>query len=94
MEILELTGHPIWQFVDMVPEFAEVAFRLDKGQVSEPVKTQFGWHIIKVEDKRSKPVPTFDQVKDQIESYVERRAQAEFIGKLRESAKIERMDKK
>jgi peptidyl-prolyl cis-trans isomerase C len=78
----------------MVPEFAEVAFRLDKGQVSEPVKTQFGWHIIKVEDKRSKPVPTFDQVKDQIESYVERRAQAEFIGKLRESAKIERMDKK
>jgi len=78
----------------MVPEFAEVAFRLDKGQVSEPVKTQFGWHIIKVEDKRSKPVPTFDQVKDQIESYVERRAQAEFIGKLRESDKIERMDKK
>jgi len=78
----------------MVPEFAEVAFKLDKGQVSEPVKTQFGWHIIKVEDKRSKPVPTFDQVKDQIESYVERRAQAEFIGKLRESAKIERMDKK
>jgi len=78
----------------MVPEFAEVAFKLEKGQVSDPVKTQFGWHIIKVEDKRTKPVPEFDKVKDQIETYVERRAQAEFIGKLRENAKIERMDKK
>ena len=45
----------------MVPEFAEAAFKLDKGQVSEPVKTQFGWHIIKVEDKRTKPVPEFEQ---------------------------------
>ena len=39
----------------MVPEFAEAAFKLDKGQISEPVKTQFGWHVIKVEDKRAKP---------------------------------------
>jgi peptidyl-prolyl cis-trans isomerase C len=78
----------------MVPEFSEVAFKLDKGQVSDPVKTQFGWHIIKVEDKRSKPIPTFDKVKDQVEAYVQRKAQAEYIGKLRESAKIERLDKK
>jgi peptidyl-prolyl cis-trans isomerase C len=67
---------------------------MDKGQVSEPVKTQFGWHIIKVEDKRTKPVPEFDKVKDQIETYVMRKAQAEYIGKLRESAKVERFDKK
>jgi peptidyl-prolyl cis-trans isomerase C len=78
----------------MVPEFAETAFKLDKGQVSDPVKTQFGWHIIKVEDKRTKPVPEFDKVKDQIETYVMRKAQAEYIGKLREGAKVERFDKK
>ena len=51
----------------MVPEFAEVAFKLDKGQLSDPVKTQFGWHVLKVEDKRNRPIPEFDKVKDQIE---------------------------
>jgi peptidyl-prolyl cis-trans isomerase C len=78
----------------MVPEFAEVAFKLEKGQVSDPVKTQFGWHIIKVEDKRTKPVPEFDKVKEQVETYVVRKAQADYIHKLQESAKIERLDKK
>ena len=78
----------------MVPEFAEVAFKLDKGQLSDPVKSQFGWHIIKVEDKRKKPAPDFAQVKDQVETYVQRKAQADFITKLREGAKVERLDKK
>jgi peptidyl-prolyl cis-trans isomerase C len=78
----------------MVPEFAEVAFKLEKGQLSDPVKTQFGWHIIKVEDKRTKPAPDFAQVKDQVETFVMRKAQADYIAKLREGAKIERMDKK
>ncbi len=77
----------------MVPEFSEVAFKLDKGQVSDPVKTQFGWHIIKVEDKRVKPTPTFDQVRSQIETYVTHRAQAALVEKLRGAANIERMDK-
>src|SRR5208282_3431475 len=77
----------------MVPDFAEVAFKLDKGQVSDPVKTQFGWHVIKVEDKRIKPTPTFDQVKGQIENYVAHRAQAQLVDNLRKSATIERLDK-
>ena len=78
----------------MVPEFAEVAFKLEKGALSDPVKTQFGWHVIKVEDKRSKPLPGFDQVKDQIETYLVRKSQAELVGKLREGAKIERLTQK
>ena len=66
-----------------MPEFSDVAFKLDKGQISDPVKTQFGWHVIKVEDKRIKPVPNFDEVKPQIEQYVTRKAQAELVTKLR-----------
>ncbi len=77
----------------MVPEFAEVAFKLDKGQISDPVKTQFGWHVIKVEDKRIKPTPTFDQVKTQIDNYIAHRAQSEMVEKLRSAANIERHDK-
>jgi len=77
----------------MVPEFSAVAFSLDPGKVSDPVKSQFGWHIIKVEEKRNRKPPEFDQVKGQIETYVTRKAQAEYVGKLREAAKIERMDK-
>jgi len=74
----------------MVPEFADAAFKLEKGKVSDPVQTQFGWHVIKVEDKRKKPAPTYEQVKDQLESFVARKAQTDLVAKLRTSAKIER----
>jgi peptidyl-prolyl cis-trans isomerase C len=77
----------------MVPEFSDTAFKLDKGQISVPVKTQFGWHVIKVEDKRLKPMPKFEEVKPQIEQYVTRKAQAELVTSLRASAKIEKMYK-
>ena len=74
----------------MVAPFAEAAFKLNAGQVSDPVKTQFGWHVIKVEEKRVKPVPTFPEMKEQVDQYITRKAQQDLILKLRESAKIER----
>src|SRR6202171_3694295 len=77
----------------MVPEFSAVAFALEPGKVSDPVKSQFVWHIIKVEEKRNRQAPDFEQVKGQIETYVTRKAQADYVAKLREAAKVERMDK-
>jgi peptidyl-prolyl cis-trans isomerase C len=76
----------------MVPEFADAAFKMEAGQVSDPVKSQFGWHIIKVEEKRTKSFPSFEQVKDQAARYVVQKAQAELIAKLHEGAKIARTE--
>jgi peptidyl-prolyl cis-trans isomerase C len=78
----------------MVPEFANIAFQMSPGQMSNPIRTQFGWHIIKLEDRRNRPIPEFDKVRPQIETFVVRRAQGELISQLREKAKIEHLGKK
>jgi len=77
----------------MVQPFAEAAFKLEAGQFSEPVKTQFGWHVIKVEEKRTQPIPPFEEMKEQVEAYLTRKAQQDMVLSLREKAKVERLDK-
>jgi peptidyl-prolyl cis-trans isomerase C len=76
----------------MVAPFAEKAFELEPGQTSEPVQTQFGWHVIRVEERRERPIPGFDEMRTQIDSYLARRAQQETILSLRQDAEIERLD--
>jgi peptidyl-prolyl cis-trans isomerase C len=74
----------------MVPEFEAVVFTMNKGDVTKvPVKTQFGFHVIKVEDKRVAPPPPFDQVKDQVKQIVLRDKYMEMLKTSREGAKIE-----
>ncbi|MFZ0496317.1 MAG: peptidylprolyl isomerase [Methylocella sp.] len=77
---------------ELVPEFADAAFKLEVGQVSDPVKSPFGWHIIEVMDKRQKTFPPFDQVKDQVTRYVVQKAQTALVADLRKTAKIERTE--
>ncbi len=76
----------------MVPVFEETAFKLEPGKVSPPVKSQFGWHVIKLEEKRTRPVPPFEQVRPQIENYVVRTSQQDLVLKLRNEAKVERTE--
>ncbi|MBV1705720.1 MAG: peptidylprolyl isomerase [Hyphomicrobiales bacterium] len=72
----------------MVPAFSAAAFKLKPGQISAPVKTQFGWHVIKVEGTRDKPFPPLDQVKAQVSNFVLQQAQAKLIRDLHKNAKI------
>jgi peptidyl-prolyl cis-trans isomerase C len=77
----------------MVPEFEKAAFGLEVGAYTKvPVKTQFGFHIIKLEEKRTKAAPPLEQVKDQVRSLLLREKYAEFLETLRKAAKVEILD--
>jgi len=77
----------------MVPEFEKAAFALKPGEYTkEPVETQFGFHVIQQEDRRTKQPPAFDQVEDQIRSIVMRERYVDLVKKLRDGLKIEYKD--
>jgi len=76
----------------MVPEFDAVVFDLKTGGISAPVKTQFGWHVIKVEDVRSKAAPPLDALKDRIMGMLVQQKAQEVVGDMRKKAEVEVLD--
>lgn len=77
----------------MVPEFQDAAFALEKGKYTKtPVKTQFGFHVILKEDEREKPLPEFDDVKDQIRQVVLREKYFDLIKASRTEIKTDILD--
>jgi peptidyl-prolyl cis-trans isomerase C len=77
---------------EMVPEFSKAAFALKIGDISEPVKTDYGWHVIKLEDRKQGGAQPFDQVKAGIKAVLMRKKVQEAVSELRKQAKIEIMD--
>ncbi|WP_420407367.1 peptidylprolyl isomerase [Hoeflea sp.] len=77
----------------MVPEFEAAAFELSEGEYAkEPVQTQFGWHVIKVEDRREASPPPFEQVADQFRQIVLRERYGDLIREARGAVDIEVLD--
>jgi len=77
----------------MVPEFETAAFALDPGAYTkEPVQSQFGWHVIKVEDKRARQPPAFEQVKEQFRQLILREKYFALVKALRAAGAVEVTD--
>lgn len=73
-----------------VPEFTEALVKLDKGGMTQaPVQSQFGWHVIRLDDTRQAELPKFEEVKPQIEQQLQQQKLAQFQENLREKAKIQ-----
>ncbi len=77
---------------EMVAEFSKAAFSLKVGEISQPVKTDFGWHVIKVEDRKMGAVQPFDQVKAALRNVLLRKKVQETMDEIRKTAKVEVLD--
>ena len=74
----------------MVPAFDEAVRGMTTGELAGPVQTQFGWHVIKLNDTREKDAPSLDEVRDELTAIVEEQAIADLVAKATDSATIER----
>ena len=73
-----------------MPEFGSALTKLQKGQMIEvPVKSQFGWHIIRLEETRDAPFPAFEEVKPQLKQRMEQAKMQQFQDALRDKAKTD-----
>lgn len=77
---------------EMVPAFSKAAFALQPGEISGPVQTQYGWHVIKVEDRKAGGPQPYDKVKDAIRLVLLRKEVQDKLQELRKTAKIELLD--
>ncbi len=77
---------------EMVPEFSKATFALKVGETSQPVKTDFGWHIIRLEDRKQGAAQPFDQVKSAIRNVLLRKKVSETMEKIRSASKVEIVD--
>ena len=73
----------------LTPEFGQAIARLERGKLSEPVKTEFGWHIIQIDDIRIAPLPTFESVKERIKSTLQTQQMQDYVEALKKVAQIE-----
>ncbi|EPX84121.1 Parvulin-like peptidyl-prolyl isomerase [Rubellimicrobium thermophilum DSM 16684] len=74
----------------MVPEFEQGVAALEPGELSDPVQSQFGWHVIRLEETRPKPVPTLEEVREEIEAQLRREAVEARIAELTAAGTVER----
>jgi peptidyl-prolyl cis-trans isomerase C len=73
-----------------VPQFAEAMIKLKKGELTQaPVKSEFGWHVIRVDDIRDAQLPKMEEIKPQIAQQLQQQKLAQFQDGLRKSAKVE-----
>ncbi len=76
----------------MVPSFSEAAFKLKKGETSAPVKSDFGWHIIQVTDRRPVNVPSFDEMKESLRAEAQGKATQAYVEGLLKTADVKYFD--